>query len=96
MSPAFSETGNRNFRIAQQVGIWADQDGTGEVFDSSAGFTLPNGAIRSPDVAWIKLERWNTLLAAQQASFAPICPEFVIELHSTSNMLASLPRKLEE
>ncbi|MEM9136466.1 MAG: Uma2 family endonuclease, partial [Cyanobacteria bacterium P01_F01_bin.42] len=59
MPPVFSDTGNRNFRIAQQVGNWADQDNTGEVFDSSAGFTLPNGAIRSPDVAWIKHERWD-------------------------------------
>lgn len=96
MPPAFSDTGNRNLRIAQQIANWADRDGTGEVFDSSAGFTLPNGATRSPDVAWIKLECWNALSAAQQASFAPICPDFVIELRSASDTLASLQAKLEE
>ena len=96
MPPAFSDTGNRNLRIAQQIANWADRDGTGEVFDSSAGFTLPNGATRSPDVTWIKLERWNALSAAQQASFAPICPDFVIELRSASDTLASLQEKLEE
>jgi Uma2 family endonuclease len=53
MPPAFSDTGNRNFKISQQVGNWADENGAGEVFDSSAGFTLPNGATRSPDTAWI-------------------------------------------
>ena len=53
MPPVFSDAGNRNLKISQQVGNWADQDGTGEVFDSSAGFTLPNGATRSPDTAWI-------------------------------------------
>jgi Uma2 family endonuclease len=61
MPPAFSETGNRNMKIAQQVANWTEKDGTGETFDSSAGFTLPNGAIRSPDSSWIRSERWNAL-----------------------------------
>ncbi len=61
MPPAFSDTGNRNFNLAVQLGIWAEQDGTGLGFDSSAGFTLPNGAIRSPDAAWIKAEKWDAL-----------------------------------
>ena len=61
MPPAFSDTGNRNLKISQQVANWADSDGTGEVFDSSAGFTLPNGATRSPDTSWILAARWNAL-----------------------------------
>ena len=76
MPPAFSDTGNRNFNIAVQLGSWANQDGTGLGFDSSAGFTLPNGATRSPDASWIRLERWNALTEEQKASFAPICPDF--------------------
>ncbi|MGF1604238.1 MAG: Uma2 family endonuclease [Thermosynechococcaceae cyanobacterium] len=96
MPPAFSDTGNRNLKIAQQVANWADRDGTGEVFDSSTGFTLPNGAMRSPDVAWIKCDRWQALTEAQQASFAPICPDFVIELRSASDTLASLQHKMQE
>ena len=96
MPPAFSDTGNRNGKIAQQLGNWADSDGTGEAFDSSAGFTLPNGAIRSPDVSWIKLERWNALTEQQKASFAPICPDFVIELRSKSDTLKSLQAKMQE
>ncbi|MEQ9233222.1 Uma2 family endonuclease [Coleofasciculus sp. E2-BRE-01] len=96
MPPAFSDTGNRNMKIAQQVANWAEQDGTGEVFDSSAGFTLPNGATRSPDASWIKLERWDALSEEQKASFAPICPDFVIELRSQSDTLSGLRKKMQE
>ena len=96
MPPAFSDTGNRNFNIALQLGNWSELDGTGLGFDSSAGFTLPNGATRSPDAAWIKLERWNALTEKQKASFAPICPDFVTELRSASDTVSSLQKKMEE
>jgi Uma2 family endonuclease len=96
MPPAFSDTGNRNFNVAVQFGSWAEQDGTGISFDSSSGFTLPNGATRSPDISWVKLERWNALTAEQQASFAPLCPDFVIELRSSSDRLTSLQDKMQE
>lgn len=96
MPPAFSDTGNRNSKISQQLANWADQDGTGETFDSSTGFTLPNGATRSPDASWIKSDRWNTLTEAQKASFAPLSPDFVIELRSASDTLSSLQTKMQE
>ncbi|WP_375509418.1 Uma2 family endonuclease [uncultured Nostoc sp.] len=96
MPPAFSDTGNRNFNIAAQLGNWTEQDGTGIGFDSSTGFTLPNGAMRSPDASWIELERWNALTDAQKASFAPICPSFVIELRSSSDRLIKLQDKMQE
>ncbi len=96
MPPAFSDTGNRNFELAIEVGIWARKDGTGKGFDSSAGFTLPNGATRSPDTSWIKLDRWNALSDEQKSSFAPICPDFVIELRSASDTLKSLQSKMQE
>ncbi|MBE8997452.1 Uma2 family endonuclease [Nostoc sp. LEGE 12447] len=96
MPPAFSDTGNRNFNIAAQLGYWTEQDGTGIGFDSSTGFTLPNGAMRSPDASWIELERWNALTDAQKASFAPICPSFVIELRSLSDRLIKLQEKMQE
>lgn len=96
MPPAGSETGNRNFDLIVQLGIWARQDGTGIGFDSSAGFTLSNGATRSPDAAWIKLERWNTIPSEQQVKFAPICPDFVVELRSPSDNLQPLKDKLQE
>ena len=94
--PAFSDTGNRNLKISQQVANWADSDGTGEVFDSSAGFTLPNGATRSPDTSWILAARWNALTDEQKDSFAPIVPDFVIELRSASDTMKSLQEKMQE
>jgi Uma2 family endonuclease len=96
MPPTFSDTGNRNNQLSYQVTRWAEENETGEVFDSSAGFTLPNGATRSPDVSWIQLDRWGALTAAQQASFAPICPDFVIELRSGSDSLKGLQEKMRE
>jgi len=94
--PAFSDIGNRNFNIATQLGQWTEEDGTGIGFDSSSGFTLPNGATRSPDASWIKLERWNSLTEAQKASFAPICPDFVIELRSANVGVARRRHRLKE
>ena len=96
MSPAGSETGNRNFNLAGQLYVWSEKDNTGICFDSSTGFTLSTGAKRSPDAAWVKLERWNQLTPAQQEKFAPICPDFVIELRSASDNLQPLKDKMQE
>ncbi|MBI3796237.1 MAG: Uma2 family endonuclease [Deltaproteobacteria bacterium] len=96
MAPAGSETGLRNSRLAVRFGTWAEADGTGLAFDSSAGFTLPNGAIRSPDASWIRQERWNALTKAQRMGFAPICPDFVVELRSPTDRLADLQDKMQE
>jgi Uma2 family endonuclease len=96
MSPAGSETGNREGRIIQQLMNWTDEDGTGIAFSSSTGFTLSTGAKRSPDASWIKLSRWNKLTPTQQKKFAPICPDFVIELRSASDNLQPLKDKMQE
>lgn len=96
MSPSGSETGNREGNIFGQLWVWAEKDGTGLAFSSSAGFTLSTGAVRSPDASWIKLERWNALTPAQQQKFAPICPDFVVELCSPSDNLKTLQEKMEE
>ncbi|NJP10834.1 MAG: Uma2 family endonuclease [Leptolyngbyaceae cyanobacterium RU_5_1] len=96
MSPAGSETGNRNAGITAQLWFWNEQTNLGVVFDSSAGFKLPNGADRSPDAAWISLERWNALTPEQQKRFAPICPDFVIELMSPGDNLLAVRLKMQE
>ena len=66
MPPTGSETGGRNFNLAVEFGIWVKSNGTGKGFDSSTGFTLPNGAKRSPDLSWIRLDRWNALTDAEK------------------------------
>lgn len=96
MPPTGSETGNRNFNIAGQLWVWSEKDGTGICFDSSTGFKLSTGAERSPDASWMKLERWNLLSEEEQQGFAPICPDFVIELRSKSDTLKPLQEKMEE
>lgn len=95
MSPTGGTTGNRNFNIAVQLGIWAEQDGTGICFDSNSGFKLSMGD-KSPDASWMKLERWNALSEEQQEKFVPICPDFVLELRSASDNLKPLQEKMEE
>ncbi len=75
MSPA-SESGRINAQLIRLVGNWAEMDGSGIVFDSSSGFTLPNRAMRTPDVAWIQRDRWQALTPAEWQKFAPICPDF--------------------
>jgi Uma2 family endonuclease len=96
MPPTFSETGGKNFSLAVKFGIWVEKDASSKGFDSSPGFTLPNGAVRSPDLSWIKLERWNTLTKKQREKFARICPDFVVELRSESDSLPKLKAKMEE
>lgn len=96
MPPAGSRTGRIDFKLTQLFGQWVDADGTGVGFDSSTGFTLPNGAIRSPDLAWVKRSRWETLTPQQQEGFAPLCPDFVLELRSPSDALENLQAKMQE
>ena len=96
MFPTGSETGNREGNIFGQLWVWSEQDGTGITFSSSTGFKLSTGAERSPDASWIKLERWNALSPKQQEKFAPICPDFVVELKSPSDNLQTLKEKMEE
>jgi Uma2 family endonuclease len=96
MPPTGSETDNRNVKIIQQLANWSDRDGSGIEFGSSAGFTLPNGAVRSPDAAWIRRDRWEQLTPEQRIRFAPICPDFVIELRSPSDALDPLQQKMLE
>lgn len=95
MPPTRWGTGNRNLRLGQRLGNWADEDGTGMVFDSSTGFRLPNGAIRSPDVAWVHQARL-TALNPDPNQFLPLCPDFVIELRSANDSLSSLQIKMQE
>jgi len=96
MSPVTSRTGHRNGYLTQQLFNWSDTNGLGIAFDSSAGFKLPNGADRSPDAAWIRRERWEALSEEEQDSFAPICPDFIVELRSKSDSLPVLQAKMQE
>jgi Uma2 family endonuclease len=96
MPPTGGETGNRNLEIAYQLQAWSRSNKLGIAFDSSTGFKLPNGSDKSPDAAWILLEKWNGLTLKQQQGFLPLCPDFVIELRSKSDNLKVLQEKMQE
>jgi Uma2 family endonuclease len=96
MPPTGGETGRMNFELTVSFGQWVRADGTGVGFDSSTGFTLPNGAKRSPDLSWVKRSRWEALTPQQRQEFAPLCPDFVVELRSPSDALAYVQAKMQE
>jgi Uma2 family endonuclease len=97
MSPAGSFSSNLNFNLNALFGQWVYANSElGYGFDSSGGFVLPDKSMRSPDVAWVKKSRWEGLTLREQKKFAPICPDFVIELRSESDSLTELKIKMEK
>jgi Uma2 family endonuclease len=96
MPPTGSDTGNKNADILGQLWLWNRQTQLGQIFDSSSGFHLPNGADRSPDVSWISQDRWDTLTPEAKSGFAPLCPDFILELRSKHDSLELLQQKMQE
>lgn len=96
MSPVGGESGNREADLIADLVIWNRQSNLGYTFSSSTVFKLPNGADRSPDVAWIAKERWEALTPEQRRKFPPIAPDFVIELRSATDELERLRDKMQE
>ena len=94
MPPTGSRTGFRSAKIIQRLANWAEDDRHGLAFDSSTGFTLPDGSKRSPDASWVRRERWDALTKKEQDGFAPIAPDFVIELWSPSDSWNLLQQKM--
>lgn len=91
-----SETGSFNANVTTKVNNWTLEEKTGKTFDSSSGFTLPNNAVKSPDTAWIAIERWKALPKEERKRFAHISPDFVIEIRSKSDRLKRLQDKMIE
>lgn len=96
MAPVGGETGRRNANLVTDLTIWARANKQGVVFDSSTGFDLPSGAMRSPDAAWVRRERLAQLTADQKRKFLPLCPDFIIELRSSSDVLRTAQDKMGE
>ena len=96
MPPVGGRSSNRNGFVTMALTGWALSDQTGVAFDSSGGFILPNGAVRSPDGSWVKRRRLVGLTSEQEQRFLPLCPDFVIELASPSDRQSDLQAKMEE
>ncbi len=94
MSPTGSLAASYHHIIHLALGIWNSQNGPGLVFDSSAGFRLPDSSIRAADVAWLSKEKWHKLTTAEKQKFAPVCPEFIVEVKSPSDSWNQLQDKM--
>jgi Uma2 family endonuclease len=90
------ETGRRNMKLSARLENWSDRTQLGVAFDSSTGFRLPDGAIRSPDAAWVSLERWQGLTLEQRKKYVPLCPDFLVELKSSSDEIEDVQAKMKE
>lgn len=95
MAPAGAEDSSKNSEIAYQLTAWSRQHG-GWSFDSSALFNLPRGAKRSPDAAWIHVNRWESIAIEDRKGFPHIAPDFVVELRSETDRVAILKNKMQE
>ncbi len=96
MPPTGAQGSRRNASLTAQLWNWNEKVGGGKVFDSNGGFHLPDDATRAADAAWVERRRWDALTDAQRETFAPLCPDFVAELRSPSDLLGDLREKLEE
>lgn len=96
MAPAGWRSSARNAEITRQLATWAKRDAGGIVSDSSGGYTLPSGAMRAPDAAWVRRERLDTLAPGDTERFPHLCPDFVLELRPPSDPLQALTAKMEE
>lgn len=96
MAPVNSLGGSQNFNIALSLGKWNEKNASGICFDSSTGFTLPDGSVFSPDASWMPIEKWNSLPKTEQLKFAAVCPDFIIELKSTSDNIKDLKNKMQK
>jgi len=96
MSPAGGRSSYESGNAFRQLSVWAEEDGTGVAFDSSAGFLLPTGGMRSPDAAWVQLVRLQKLSDREREQFLPLCPDFVIEVASRTDKLSDLREKMQE
>jgi Uma2 family endonuclease len=94
MSPVSSRSGHWSGEVFRQLANWSMRQGAGIHFDSSTGFTLPDRSVFSPDASWVSLEKWNVLSEEDKDRFAPICPEFVIEVRSKSDNIEDLKEKM--
>jgi Uma2 family endonuclease len=96
MTPANSRTSKMNLRIGRLLDEWAEADGRGIATGPDGGYTLPDSSMRVPDAAWVSNQRWHALSDKDQGRFAPLCPNFVIELRSPSDKIADLRAKMAQ
>lgn len=96
VAPAGLKSTHLETKFVVALGKWNDDHGRGLVFGGTAGFRLPNGAMRAPDAAWVRRQKWEALAPEQQETFSPIVPDFLVEVRSPSNSRSALEEKMKE
>ncbi|RZK28607.1 MAG: Uma2 family endonuclease [Hymenobacter sp.] len=95
MPPAGSDSSESGLESQGQLWLWNRKTRLGHVYESSAGFKLPDNSVRSPDAAWLSQAKWEQLTPAQRRKFPPVCPEFMVEVKSPSDDVTDLQAKME-
>jgi Uma2 family endonuclease len=96
MAPAGLESSYQNGQVYAALNTWNLKEQEGKSFESSAGFTLPDTSVRSPDAAWLSNEKWKSLSAEQKKVFAHITPDFIAEVISPSDNLKQFQHKMQK
>lgn len=96
MPPTGGETGSQHAEITYAVTHWNKQTKRGKTFDSSTGFLLPDGSMRSPDVSWVSLQKWSALSEKERKRFLPFAPDFIVEVLSPSDNLLPAQEKMHK
>jgi Uma2 family endonuclease len=94
MTPTGGVTGARSTCLLSQLQVWSRSSGTWKMFNSSTGFLLPDGSVRSPDASVVRLQRWQALRDAEREGSPPLCPDLVVELASPSDNPEILRRNM--
>ena len=96
MSPTGGISGNREARAGAYLLVWVETNELGAVFSSSTGFKLPNGAVRSPDAAFVARDRLPPGWEDREDTFVGLAPDFAIEIRSKTDSLEALQAKMRE
>lgn len=89
-------TGIRYGAVNYQLQCWNRRQRLGLVFSSSTAFRLSSASVRLVASTFIFRERWDALTDDQQGKFPPLCPDFVVELVSKSDLLADAKAKMQD
>jgi len=95
MSPVSPVSGNRENEISADLVLYARKNG-GQSFSSSTGFRLPDSSVKSPDACYVSEEQLKNFSEEDLRHFAPIVPEFIVEVISPTERLKDAEEKMRK
>lgn len=88
-------TSDGNSEIASQLRVWWKTHRLGRVVDSSGTYFLADGSMLSPDASYVLPNKLKGLTKDELTGFPRLCPDFVVELLSASDILTKAQEKME-